>query len=309
MKKIVVFGSYIHDYMTRQPGLPLPGQTISGNAFMQGHGGKGSNQAIAAMKAGADVQFITKIGDDEAGRGMLQFYRELGLSTDAVIVDPAQVSGAALIMVDENTAQNQIVVVPGACNSFDEGDLERCRPLLEQADIVLFQHEINQDAQNKAIAMVHEMGKMVVVNPAPARPIQDNILAMVDLVTPNETEAMVLTGVQVVDEASATRAAKVFLDKGVKNVVITMGAMGAFATDGMKQELLPRIQVEAIDTTGAGDAFNGGLVAALSQGKDLFTAIRYGNVVGALSVTKMGAAAALPNKGQITAMYQANYGA
>lgn len=309
MKKIVVFGSYIHDYMTRQPGLPLPGQTISGNAFMQGHGGKGSNQAIAAMKAGADVQFITKIGDDEAGRGMLQFYRELGLSTDAVIVDPAQVSGAALIMVDENTAQNQIVVVPGACNSFDDGDLERCRPLLEEADIVLFQHEINQDAQDKAITMAHEMGKMVVVNPAPARPIQDNILAMVDLITPNETEAMVLTGVQVVDEASAARAAKVFLDKGVKNVVITMGAMGAFATDGMKQELLPRIQVEAIDTTGAGDAFNGGLVAALSQGKDLFAAIRYGNVVGALSVTKMGAAAALPNKEEISAMYQANYGA
>jgi len=309
MKKIVVVGSYIRDYMTRQPGLPMPGQTISGNAFLQGHGGKGSNQAIAALKAGADVQFITKIGDDIAGRSVLEYYRELGLSTDAVIVDPTQVSGAALIMVDEISAQNQIVVVPGACNSFHDQDLERSRPLLEQADIVLFQHEINEDAQDKVITMVHEMGKMVIVNPAPARPIRDNILAMVDLITPNETEAMVLTGVQVVDEASAAQAAKVFLDKGVKNVVITMGAMGAFATDGVKQELLPRIQVEAVDTTGAGDAFNGGLVAALSQGKDLFTAMRYGNVVGALSVTKMGTAASLPNKEEISAMYQANYGA
>lgn len=308
MKKIVVFGSYVREYITRQPGLPLPGQTISGNAFLLGQGGKGSNQAIAALKAGADVQFITKIGDDEAGRSVLEFYRELGMSTDTVIVDPTQVSGAAMIMVDELSAQNQIVVVPGACNSFNDQDLERCRPLLEQADIVLFQHEINEDAQDKAITMAHELGKTVIVNPAPARPIADHILAKVDLVTPNETEAMVLTGVQVVDEASAAQAAKVFLDKGVKNVVITMGSRGAFATDGVRQELLPSLRVEAIDTTGAGDAFNGGLVAALSQGKDLFTAIRYGNVVGALSVTKIGTAVAMPDKAEITAMYQANYG-
>jgi len=239
----------------------------------------------------------------------MEFYREQGLSTDAIIVDPTQVSGAAMIMVDEITAQNQIVVVPGACNSFSDEDLERCRPLLEQADIVLFQHEINEDAQNKAIAIARAAGAIIIVNPAPARPIQDDVLAMVDLVTPNETEAKVLTGVQVVDQASAALAAKVFLDKGVKNVVITMGSMGAFATDGVKQEILPCIPVEAIDTTGAGDAFNGGLVAALSQGKDLFTAIRYGNVVGALSVTKIGTAVALPTQEEITAMYNANYGA
>lgn len=307
MKKVVVFGSYVREYITRQQGLPMPGQTLSGNTFSLGQGGKGSNQAIAALKAGADVRFVTKIGDDDAGRSVLEFYREQGLPTGDIIVDPTQVSGAAMIMVDEISAQNQIVVVPGACNSFSDEDLERCRPLLEQADIVLFQHEINEDAQDKAIAMAHDAGAMVIVNPAPARPIRDEVLAMVDLVTPNETEAMVLTGVQVVDEATAARAAKVFLEKGVKNVVITMGAMGAFATDGVKQELLPRIPVNAIDTTGAGDAFNGGLVAALSQGKDLFTAIRYGNVVGALSVTRLGTAVALPTKEEITATYQANY--
>lgn len=306
-KNILVFGSYVREYITRQPGLPLPGQTLTGNAFLLGHGGKGSNQAIAAALAGADVSFVTKLGDDEAGRSVLEFYRQKGISTEHCIVDPDQTSGAALIMVDEISAQNQIVVVGGACNSFTEQDVENCRKLLEQADIVLFQHEINENAQNMAIAIAHAAGAQVIVNPAPARPIPDAVLAMVDMVTPNETEAMVLTGVRVADEASAAEAARVFLDKGVRQVVITMGSMGAFATDGQRQELLPSLHVEAIDTTGAGDAFNGGLVTALSEGRDLFAAIRFANVVGALSVTKIGTAVAMPTREEIDQFYSANY--
>lgn len=304
---ILVFGSYVREYITRQSGLPIPGQTLTGNAFLLGHGGKGSNQAIAALKAGADVTFVTKIGDDEAGRSALEFYRQQGMSTDAFLIDPAQTSGAALVLVDEVSAQNQIVVVPGASYAFTDADVESRRSLLEQADIVLFQHEINEDAQNKAIAIAHAAGALVVVNPAPARPIPDRVLAMVDIITPNESEAKALTGIQVVDEASAARAAQVFLDKGVKLVVITMGSMGAFASDGQRQELLPSLRVEAVDTTGAGDAFNGGLVTALSQGHDLFTAIRYGNVVGALSVTKIGSAVAMPTREEIDQFYSANY--
>lgn len=306
-KKILVFGSYVREYISRQPGLPTPGQTLTGTTFLLGQGGKGSNQAIAALKAGADVTFVTKIGDDEAGRSALEFYRQQGMSTDAFLIDPTQTSGAALVMVDEVSAQNQIVVFPGASYAFTDADVESRRGLLEQADLVLFQHEINEDAQNKAITIAHAAGALVVVNPAPARPIPDRVLAMVDIITPNESEAKALTGIQVVDETSAARAAQVFLDKGVKQVVITMGSMGAFASDGQRQELLPSLHVEAVDTTGAGDAFNGGLVTALSQGHDLFTAIRYGNVVGALSVTKIGSAVAMPTREEIDQFYSANY--
>ena len=307
MQKIVVFGSYVKEYITRQENFPLPGQTLTGTSFQLGQGGKGSNQAVAAHKAGADVTFITKLGDDEAAHSALAFYRELGMTTENIIVDPSQVTGAALILVNELTAQNEIVVVPGACNSFTDADLEESKTLLEQADIVLLQQEINEDAQYKAIDIAYAAGTKVIVNPAPARPIPDEVLKKIDIVTPNETEAMVLTGVTVTDKATAAQAARVFLDKGVKNVVITLGALGVYATDGKRDELLPRLQVDAIDTTGAGDAFNGGFVTALSAGHDLFTAIRYGNVVGALSVTKQGTAVAMPTKAEIDAMYAANY--
>ena len=306
-KPVVVFGSFVVDLTSRSQGLPVPGQTILGSTFKMGPGGKGSNQAVAAHRAGADVTLVTKVGKDVFGNVALDFYKSEGMNTDYILIDDVRESGVALIMVDEVSAQNEIVVVSGACGNITDADVEKCRALIEGASILLLQHEINFDAQYKVIDIAHKAGVKIVLNPAPATEVPEEILKKIDIVTPNETEAQVLTGVEVKTLEDAQKAAKVFLDKGVKNVVITMGSLGAFATDGVKSELLPRLKVNAIDTTGAGDAFNGGFVMALSEGRDLFEALRYGNATGALSVTKLGTAPAMPMREEIDAMVKENY--
>ena len=306
-KPIVVFGSFVVDLTSRSQGLPVPGQTILGVSFKMGPGGKGSNQAVAAHRAGANVTLVTKVGKDVFGKVALDFYLSEGMNTDYILQDEQRETGVALIMVDEISAQNEIVVVSGACGNITDADVERCRPLIEGASILLLQHEINFDAQYRVIDIAHRAGVRIVLNPAPATAIPDDVLRRIDTVTPNETEAQVLTGVEVKTLEDARRAAQVFLDKGVKNVVITMGALGAFATDGVRSELLPRLNVNAIDTTGAGDAFNGGFVMALSEGRDLFEALRYGNATGALSVTRLGTAPSMPSRSEIDAMVRENY--
>ena len=306
-KPIVVFGSFVVDLTSRSAGLPVPGQTILGSSFKMGPGGKGSNQAVAAHRAGADVTLVTKVGKDVFGKVALDFYKSEGMNTDYILEDDARETGVALILVDENSAQNEIVVVPAACSNITMEEVEKCRGLIEGASILLLQHEINFDAQYKAVEIAHKAGVKIVLNPAPACEVPAEILAKIDTVTPNETEAQVLTGVEVKTIEDAQKAAKVFLEKGVKNVVITMGSLGAFATDGAKSELVPRLNVNAIDTTGAGDAFNGGFVMALSEGKDLFEALRWGNATGALSVTKLGTAPAMPRREEIDAMVKENY--
>ena len=306
-KPIVVFGSFVVDLTSRSAGLPVPGQTILGSSFKMGPGGKGSNQAVAAHRAGANVTLVTKVGKDVFGKVALDFYKSEGMNTDYILEDDNRETGVALILVDEDSAQNEIVVVPAACANISMDEVEKCRPLIENASILLLQHEINFDAQYKVIDIAHKAGVKIVLNPAPATEVPAEILAKIDTVTPNETEAQVLTGVEVKTIEDAQKAAKVFLEKGVKNVVITMGSLGAFATDGVKSELVPRLNVNAIDTTGAGDAFNGGFVMALSEGKDLFEALRYGNATGALSVTKLGTAPAMPVRAEIDAMVKENY--
>lgn len=306
-KPIVVFGSFVVDLTSRSKGLPVPGQTVLGASFKMGPGGKGSNQAVAAHRAGANVTLATKVGRDVFGKVATDFYKNEGMNVDYVLEDAQKETGVALIMVDEVSAQNEIVVVSGACGNISDGDVEKCRSLIENASILLLQHEINFDAQYKIIDIAHKAGVRIVLNPAPAAEVPEDVLRKIDVVTPNETEAQVLTGVEVKTIDDAQKAAQVFLDKGVKNVVITMGALGAFATDGEKSELLPRICVDAIDTTGAGDAFNGGFVTALSEGKDLFEALRYGNATGALSVTKPGTAPAMPMRNEIDALVKKVY--
>lgn len=306
-KPIVVFGSFVVDLTGRSNGLPVPGQTILGSSFKMGPGGKGSNQAVAAHRAGANVTLVTKVGKDVFGKVATDFYTAEGMNTDYILIDEKKETGVALIMVDEVSAQNEIVVIPAACSNITPEDVEKCRPLIEGAAYILLQHEINFDAQYKVIDIAAAAGVKVVLNPAPACEIPADVLKKIDIVTPNETEAQVLTGVEVKTQADAERAAQVFFEKGVKNVVITMGALGAFASDGVKSELLPRLKVNAIDSTGAGDAFNGGFLMALSEGKDLFTALRYGNATGALSVTKLGTAPAMPTRAEIDAMVRENY--
>lgn len=305
-KPIVVFGSFVVDLTGRTDGLPLPGQTILGKSFKMGAGGKGSNQAVAAHRAGADVTLVTKLGNDMLADVALDFYEAEGMCTDYILRDEESATGVALIIVDEATAQNEIVVVPGACNHITKEDVESCRALIEQASIILLQHEINADAQSAVIDIAYQAGVQIILNPAPAVEVPDSILSKIDIITPNETEAQVLTGVEVRTYETAERAAQAFLEKGVKNVVITMGALGAFATDGTRSELVPRIKVDAIDTTGAGDAFNGGFAMALAEGENLFEALRYGNATGALAVTKTGTAPSMPKREEIEKLLRQN---
>ena len=307
-KKVVVFGSFVVDLTSFSGALPLPGQTILGRAFKMGAGGKGSNQAVAAHRAGADVTLITKIGKDVFGRVALDFYQMEGMDTRYILEDESRETGIALIMVDEVSAQNEIVVVSGACGHLTPEDVERVRPVIEGADVLLLQLEVNFDALERVIDIARAAGTTIVLNPAPAAELPDEVLRKIDIVTPNETEAQALTGVKIETEADALRAARVFHEKGIGRVVITLGSMGAFATDGERHELVPRIQVNAIDTTGAGDAFSGGFAMALAEGKDLFSALRYGNVAGALAVTKVGTAPAMPTRAEIDDLFGATYG-
>ena len=307
-KRIVVFGSYVTDLTGRASRFPVPGETVLGASFRPGPGGKGSNQAVAAFRAGGDTTLVTKLGRDDFGRIARDFYEAEGMATDCLLEDEQHETGAALIMVNEQTGQNMIMVVIGACGCVTQEDVEARRALIEQADYLLVQMEINLDALAKVIRIAHEAGVCVVLNPAPAQPIADDVLSMVDIVTPNETEAAVLTGVQVTDLASAHSAAQAFLARGVRRVIITLGSQGVYCTDGEREELIGRIPVDAVDTTGAGDAFNGGFVTALSRGMDLFDAARYGNCTGALSVTRPGTAPAMPRRDEIDALYQRTYG-
>ncbi len=292
--KITVFGSFVVDLASRADHLPKPAETVIGSSFALGPGGKGSNQGVAAHRAGADVCMITKVGDDVFGKIALDFYRSEGMNTDLIFVDKQKESGTALIMVDETTGQNQILVVAGACGNITDADIERATPAIKSSQIILLQLEVNLDANWKVVDIAHKNGVQVVLNTAPARKVDDEILAKVNLLTPNEVEASVLSGVEVVTMDDARRAADVFQKKGVDEIVITMGAQGAYVRSGSRDMVIPRRNVEAIDTTGAGDAFNGGLVTALAEGKDLFAAAEFANVVGALSVTKKGTAPAMP---------------
>lgn len=278
-----------------------------GSSFVMGPGGKGSNQAVAAHRAGADVTLVTKVGRDVFGTVATDFYKKENMDTSYIFEDQEKETGCALILVDESTAQNEIVVISGACGNITLEDVEKSRKLIESAGILLLQLEINLDALYKVIDIAYEAGVTIVLNPAPAAQLPDEVLQKINIVTPNETEAQVLTGVKIENQADAKKAAQVFLDKGVKEVVITLGALGAFAMNQERSELVERLNVEAVDTTGAGDAFNGGFVMALAEGKDLFTALRYGNVTGALSVTKPGTAPAMPYRKDVQSMYEKNY--
>ena len=297
--KIVVFGSLNFDITGRADVTPKPAETLMGTSYVLGPGGKGSNQAVAAHRAGADVTMITKIGNDLFGEFAQDFYKKEGLSSDYLIVDETKQTGIAIIMVSEQTGQNQILVISSACLGFTDEDLNNAKPALESCDILLMQHEVNLDANWKAVDIAKKAGVKVVLNPAPAQPVPDDVLSKIDIITPNEVEAGVLTGVEVKTPGDAAEAAKVFQSKGVKSVVITLGEQGAYVRSGDKEVVLARLDVDAVDTTGAGDAFNGGLVTALAEGKDIFESARFANVVGALSVTKKGASLAMPTREEI----------
>jgi ribokinase len=292
--KITVFGSFIVDLMARTPRLPLKGETVKGSMFKIGPGGKGSNQGVAAHRAGGNVTMITKIGDDDFSPIALNNFKNEKMNTEFIFIDKKEPTGTALIMVDEKTSDNKIVVTPGASENITAENIEDAKKAIEDSDVFLIQLETNMDAVEKSIDIAYSKDVKIILNPAPAHPLSDDILNKIFLITPNETEAYELTGIEVNSIDEASKAAKVFMSKGVKNVIITMGASGSYATSGGEEKFIKSRKVDAVDTTGAGDAYNGGLVVAIAEGKNIFQAAEFANAVGALSVTKFGTAPAMP---------------
>jgi len=298
-KKVAVFGSFVVDLMARTPHLPKPGETVRGSIFKMGAGGKGFNQGVAAHKSGADVAMITKVGHDAFADIALSVMDDLNWSKEYILYNQNVGTGSAIIMVDEQTSQNKIVIVPGACSTITAQEVDHLKPLLMGCAYVLLQLEVNQDANERVVDIAKECGCRVILNTAPYQPISDDFLSKIYMVTPNEYEAEMMTGIHVEDLDTAKKAAEVFYDKGVQVVLITLGERGMFISDHGREEIINAFKVDALDTTGAGDAFNGGLLTALSEGKDLWDASRFASALAALSVQKIGTTPAMPTREEV----------
>lgn len=294
-KKVMIFGSYVTDLCCRSKRFPTLGETVKGESFHTGPGGKGSNQAVAAHRAGTDVIFVTKLGDDALGREAMKFYQDENMNTDTILVEKNGDTGAAMIMVDAVTAQNQIIVYGGACGRITPEETKRLLPLLDQCDLFLTQLETNLEPVYELLKYAHDHGIQTVVDPAPASQVDPSLWQYIDTVKPNETEAAFFTGIKVETPEDASKAADQFQKWGVKNVIITLGEKGAYVRyQGNETVVAPICCGETVDTTGAGDAFSGGFVAALSKGLSFVDAVRYASVTAGLSITKSGTAPAMP---------------
>ncbi len=300
MKKIIVVGSSNVDLTVRVRRLPLPGETIRGATLLRTNGGKGANQAVAAARLGADVVFITCLGNDASG-GMLsaQFAAD-GIDTSCIKLS-ATPTGTALIFVDDN-AENCIAVAPGSNNDLLPADIDAARSTMEGASYLLVQLVIPMPTVVRAVELAHSLGIKTIMNPAPMNPVPEDLFSRIWLITPNQTEAEQLTGVHVESEDDAARAAEVLFAKGIKNVIVTMGSKGSLVCTPEGREFVPSRKVKAIDTTGAGDVYNGALVAALSQGKSLIEAARIATLASSIAVTRMGAQTSAPYANEIESL-------
>lgn len=292
-KKILVVGSSNTDMVIKSAHIPKPGETIIGGTFFMNAGGKGANQAVAAARLGGDVDFIAKTGNDIFGKQALALFITEGIHKQGVLTDAAQPSGVAMITVDEK-GENSIVVASGANAALTVEDIKAQQPLVNGANMVLLQLEIPMATVEYVAAIASAANKMVVLNPAPAMPLSDALLQNISIITPNEHEAALLTGIPVNTVADAEAAARILHAKGVANIIITMGAKGALLFTNGQFVFIDAIPVTAIDTTAAGDVFNGALVVALANGKDITDAVRFAVKAAAIAVTRLGAQASAP---------------
>ena len=297
MKRIVVLGSTNTDMVVKAARIPAPGETILGGRFLMNPGGKGANQAVAAARLGGDIVFIAKVGEDLFGREAKALFSKEGICTDYVFADPSEPSGVALIMVD-GKGENCISVASGANATLTPDDLNSARGEIERAGLLLMQLETPVETVLCAAQWASAKGVPVVLNPAPACELPAALLSCLSMITPNEGEAELLTGVKVTDEASAAAAAIVLCAHGVKRVVVTMGAKGAFVYADGHGKLVPAFKVQAVDTTAAGDVFNGALAVALIEGQPLAEAVSFAAKAASVSVTRMGAQASAPYRAE-----------
>ncbi len=301
MSEVVILGIFAADLGFHAKRLPVMGETLIGSKFGIGPGGKGSNQSVAAARAGAKTTFISKLGRDQFGDMARDMYAKEGITMR--IGDSDLSTGAAFIFVDENTGNNAIIVVPGSAGELSIEDVDANAKVIKSAKIFMTQLEQPSIVAKKALATARAGGVTTILNTAPAAPLDDEIYSFCDYVTPNESEASMLTGVAVVDEKSAKAAAKVFLKKGVKAAVITLGAKGAYFHNGKESQLVSAFSVgKVIDTTGAGDAFNGGFAAALARGESPLKAVQFGCATAGISVTRPGTAPSMPTRAEVDAL-------
>ena len=298
MKKIVVIGSTNTDMVVKADRLPRPGETIIGGTFLMNAGGKGANQAVAAARLCAQVTFVCKTGNDIFGQQSKHLFADEGIDTSFVFTDEENPSGVALITVDAQ-GENCIVVASGANANLAPSDVEKAAEALEEADYVLMQLEIPMETIEYVANLACSKGKTVILNPAPAQPLSDDLLKNVHILTPNETEASMITGISVIDLSSAYHAARKICEMGVQTVIITLGAKGALLYTNDYQAEIPADKVEAVDTTAAGDVFNGALAVALSENKSMTDAVRFACKAAAISVTRIGAQASAPYRNEI----------
>jgi len=302
--RIVVVGSSNTDMVIRAPRLPRPGETLLGGRFLTAAGGKGANQAVGAARAGGRVSFIGRVGNDVLGTQAIAALRQAGIDVRGVLRDPVAASGVALIMVAKD-GENCISVASGANSKLLPKDLDRFAALIGGAAVLVLQLESPLATVQAAATLAARAGVPVILNPAPARELSAAFLKRVAILTPNETEAETLTGIRVTDDAQAARAAAKLRARGVKTVILTLGARGAFVADATSERLVPGFKVKAVDTTAAGDMFNGALAVALAEGKALVDAVRFAHAAAALSVMREGAQPSAPERARIDALLAA----
>jgi ribokinase len=303
MAQIFVLGSFVVDLTCYTPHLPKRGETVFAGPFRMGAGGKGSNQAIAAARSGGAVYFMTKLGADDFGDMARRTLMAENVDCRYVVEDVEHETGAALIMVENETAENMITVSVGACNHITLAEVQNCTADIANSKLFVTQLETNMQATEEGIKVARAHRVPTLLNPAPVQALNHSVYPDITYFTPNETEASELSGIEVTDIKSAEAAAGVFLARGVKNVIITLGEEGALVKNKELCEHIPAFNAgKAVDTTGAGDAFNGGFATAIAEGKDLLDAVRFGCATAAISVTKPGTAVSMPKREKIEAL-------
>lgn len=295
---VVVFGSINFDLTTYVPHLPAPGETLRGHSFITVPGGKGANQAVATTRLGAPTRFFGRMGNDAFGWEVRPIVEQYGLDMSGIFVDDKNNTGLAVIAVDDR-AENSIVLISGANMAVDESDVQRCIPALEQAKVLMLQLEVPLEANLMVARAAKERGVRVIWDPAPALQLPKEAYALADYLTPNESETNMLVGFQPTNPQEAARAATILRERGVQTAIIKMGVQGAYYQSLEESGFLPSYIVNAIDSVAAGDAFNGGLAVAVSEGKPLAEAMRWGAAAGALATTKPGAMPSLPTRAEL----------
>jgi ribokinase len=297
-KKIIVVGSTNMDMVVKTSHIPAHGETVLGGSFFMNPGGKGANQAVAVARLGGEVIFISKMGNDVFGKQSFQLFDEEGIDTMYILSDDELPSGVALITVD-NAGENSIVVAPGANANLLPADILAALAEIDQASIVLMQLEIPLETVKFIVQYLSSKNVQVILNPAPATILPSELLTHIDIITPNKTEASMLSGIEVMDIETAKKAAQIIHEMGVKNVVVTMGPLGAVTFYNNEFHIVPAQQVETVDTTAAGDVFNGALAVSLSEGKELIDAVRFACEAAAVSVTRLGAQSSIPYRNEL----------